>query len=508
MAIIQTKVKNGEVRGIATENPNVSVFYSIPYAAPPVGKNRWRSPQPAKDWQGVLHANKLPPAPMQGRGGNAANRDSFQKIGEVDEYIPMSEDCLYLNIWTPANEPGEKLPVAVSIFGGGSVRGYSCRSIYDGIKFAQNGVILVTVNFRLNGFGFMQHPELTKEDPVGAGNYGMMDIVAAIKWLKSNIASFGGDPERISIFGHSSGGVFAGILTCSEMVRGDIFSAILQSGGGTGDNPKVWPLPIKQAEKFGERFFEFAGFSSLEQARAVPEDKLRDLLLDFERETNDTMRFKPCIDGFLLTNYLHVLQQQGKNHDIPYIIGCDGDETPPDRESKKPSSQEFVDQANAVYGKHAKEWIDIARGQDEKEFMYKTRAYYKHSAVEAFGIVQNKNGRKDKTFCYVFDKPAPGSTMGTTHGNLIAYQFVTLNHGQIPFNGEDYDIAITFNKYFSNFFTYGNPNGKGELLPWKPYSQDCPMAMGFLKPGMRSTIKNDVTEFLTSFHTGLLGNSE
>lgn len=504
MAIIQTKVENGEIRGIPSANPTISVFYGIPYAAPPIGKNRWRTPQPVENWDGVLHANKMPPAPMQGRGGNAANRDSFQKIGDIDDYLPTSEDCLYLNIWTPANSTDEKLPVAVNIFGGGSLRGYSCRGVYDGVKFGQNGVILVTVNFRVNGFGFMQHPELTKEDPVGAGNYGMMDCVAAIKWLRRNIAAFGGDPDRISVMGHSSGGVFCGILTCSEMVRGDLFGAILQSGGGTGDNPKVWPLPIKQAEKFGEKFFEFANLKSLEEAREVSAERMRELLLDFERETNDSMRFKPCIDGYLLTDYPHIMQKQGKNHDIHYIVGCDGDETPPDRESKRPGSWDFAEQAHAVYGKHADEWIALARAQDEDDFMYKTRAYYKHSAVDAFGKVQVKNGREGKTFCYVFDKPAPGSTMGTTHGNLIAYQFVTLNHGQIPFTGEDYDVAIRLNKFFSNFFAYGNPNGKEAMGPWHPYTKECPLAMGFQVPGMRSTIKNNVTEFLADFHAGVL----
>ena len=214
MALLQVKTENGIVEGLPAGNQSVSIFKGIPFAKPPVGDLRWKAPQPAEDWDGVLLCHQFAPIPMQARfasegGGNTLAAQEFYVID-----FPMSEDCLYLNVWTPAKSDSEKLPVAVYIHGGGMETGYSYLNAYDGEAFAKRGVIMVTIAYRLGIFGFMAHPDLAAEDPHhSTGNYAIMDQVAALAWIHRNIAAFGGDPENVTIFGQSAGKIslFTGV---------------------------------------------------------------------------------------------------------------------------------------------------------------------------------------------------------------------------------------------------------------------------------------------------------
>lgn len=199
------KVENGTVQGLPAADPRITSFKGIPFAAPPIGDNRWRAPQPAADWEGVLHAYQFAPVSMQVRQ-ELDDNNIYTREWAVEPDIAMSEDCLYLNVWTPAKHPGEKLPVFVWYFGGGLQVGHPAEMEFDGERIARRGIVVVTINYRLNAFGFLCHPEITAEAPEAPANFGNLDQQAATRWVKRNIAAFGGDPDNITIGGQFAGG--------------------------------------------------------------------------------------------------------------------------------------------------------------------------------------------------------------------------------------------------------------------------------------------------------------
>ena len=217
--ISTAKVTGGVVEGVVKDG--IASFKGIPFAAPPVGDLRWRSPQPVKPWQGVRKANEFGPGPMQDTAFGA-------KLGGPQK---ISEDCLYLNVWTGAKKAGEKRPVMVWIYGGGFGIGMTSTPTYDGTNLAKKGVVLVSVAYRVGPMGFLAHPELSKESGKGSGAYGIQDQIAGLKWVKENIAQFGGDPSNVTIFGESAGGMSVGMLTTSPMAKGLFHRAISESGG-------------------------------------------------------------------------------------------------------------------------------------------------------------------------------------------------------------------------------------------------------------------------------------
>lgn len=498
MAILQAKTENGWVEGVMAGCQSVSIFKGIPFAAPPVGNLRWRAPQPAQDWNGVRPAKVFANAPMQ----EYLPKGNFHRREFYPVELPMGEDCLYLNIWTPAEEAGKKYPVAFWVFGGGFLRGYAHGQQYDGEALAQQGIVYVSANYRSNGFGFMQHPDLTAEDPVGAGNYGMLDLVAALQWVKRNIETFGGDPEQITVFGQSAGGTACQLLTCSEMTRGMIQRAILQSGGGLGDNPKVWPLPLRETESFGLDFFSYAGISSLEKAREIPAEELNRLLISFFKETKGKKRFKPCVDGYFLEGLPHELQRAGRNHDIDYMIGCTRDETPADPECKHPLSEEFREDMQRSFGKHADQLsarLNIQTEAEAEEFLRACRANYKKAAVYAFcqsRLLLNKR----PAYGYVFDHVPPESDIGVFHSAEHMYVFKILERSWRPYIGEDYDISVRMNRYWGEFIKFGRPGGQ-ESQKWEACTEETPMVMGFHNGGgMMPMEHNPMIDFLVEYY--------
>ncbi len=500
MAMLQAKTENGWVEGVMAGCQSVSIFKGIPFAAPPVGPLRWRAPQPAESWEGVRPAKEFANAPMQ----EYLPKNNFHHKEFYPVEMPMGEDCLYLNIWTPAEEPGETYPVAFWIFGGGFIRGYAHGQQYDGEALAKQGIVYVSANYRSNGFGFMQHPELTAEEPKGAGNYGIQDIIAALKWVRRNIAAFGGDPEQITVFGQSAGGTASQILTCSDWTRGDIRRAILQSGGGLGDNPKVWPLPLAEAERFGVDFFAYAGVRNLEEARAVPAETLNRQLIAFFKETHGQERFKPCVDGSLLKDLPHRIQRAGRCHDIDYMVGCTRDETPPDPECRHPFSEAYQEECQRNFGLPAetlRQRLGIVSEEDAQRYLQTCRANYKRAAVAAFCENQLLLGRRP-AYGYVFDQVPAGSEIGVFHSAEHLYVFRILERSWRPYTGEDYDISIRANTYWGNFIKYGSPGMAGEA-EWKPYTREAPQVMGFSQGGgMRPLERNPMIDFLVAFHLG------
>ena len=265
MPLTQVTVENGRLQGVPGNVPAYTVFKGVPYAKPPVGPLRWKAPQPAEDWTGIRLADRFSCIAYQG-----AHTPEFPYTKEfypVEE--PMSEDCLYLNVWTPAQSADERLPVLFWVHGGAYTGGYGFEMEFDGEGFCKRGCILVTINYRLGVLGFLAHPELSAESERGvSGNYGTLDQICALHWVRRNIAAFGGDPDNITVFGQSAGAKSVLTLITSPLSRGDIAKAIPMSGGGIGCFA-IDDTPLAKAEKTGLALQELAGAQSLEELRRM-----------------------------------------------------------------------------------------------------------------------------------------------------------------------------------------------------------------------------------------------
>ena len=319
--IRKAKTENGWVAGIPAADPRITAFKGVPFAAPPVGENRWRAPQPAADWEGVRKCYTFAPISVQDVPGLDPD-NLYSREWNVDPDIPMSEDCLYLNIWTPAKSADEKLPVLGWFFGGGLVVGNTAEMEFDGERIARRGVIVVSVNYRLNVFGFLCHPQLLKEQPDAPTNFGHLDQRFGIEWAKRNAAAFGGDPDNITIGGQSMGGYSVAALVASPQCRGLFQKAIIESG--------YWQFyytpqhfgynPLSNAEAQGVRFFEHIGVKSLAEARALDPFELR------ERAKGWRGMGGTVTDGCFLTDDVNAVIERGDALHIPILLGNTGPE--------------------------------------------------------------------------------------------------------------------------------------------------------------------------------------
>ncbi len=329
----QVKVEQGIVQG--TIEDSLRVFKGVPFAKPPVGNLRWKAPQPAEKWDGVKQTTAFAPAPMQ--GGNPPSG--------------KSEDCLYLNIWTPTKSASEKLPVLVWIYGGGF--SFGATYFYDGAKLAKKGVILVSIAYRVNQFGFLAHPELSAESPNHvSGNYGILDQIVGLQWIQDNIAAFGGDPTKVTIFGESAGGISVSMLCTSPLAKGLFSGAISESGGSFGPTrPTTYPgenmKTLKKAEADGVEYMQKAGVSSLAKLRALDADKVPS---GFGMAGG-----WPIVDGYVIPDDQYKLYEEGKYNDVPVLIGYNSDEGASFSHEKTP--EQYFAGVRARYGKFADKLI-------------------------------------------------------------------------------------------------------------------------------------------------------
>ena len=428
----EVTVENGKLRGIPGADPRVTIFRGVPFAAPPVGANRWRAPQPCPDWEGVREAYTFAPISVQdqpGIGDNIYNRE-----WHVDPDIPMNEDCLYLNVFTPAKSTDEKLPVLVWIFGGGFQWGYTAEMEFDGERLARRGVIVVSVNYRLASLGFLAHPEITAESPDAPGNFGLLDQQAGIKWVKRNIAAFGGDPDHITIAGQSAGGgSVMNQITC-EANYGLLSGAVILSGiinPPNSDDDMFRPKNLADAEKLGEEFFEFLGVKSLEEARKLDAFHIRDEYAKFVKEHHLMV---PITDGVLIKEYPVERFKRGDYADIPVIAGFTAD-----------------------------------------EFVYNGVNIVEKSVKEVFDETIKAPGRKP-LYAYGFEPDIPGwDHPGCFHSVDLWFFFESLGKCWRPFKGHHYDLARFMCNYLADFIKTGDPNGKDadgeDMTTWKPYSE-------------------------------------
>ena len=356
----EVRVENGIVRGLPAADPRITSFKGIPFAAPPVGKNRWRAPQPAEDWDGVLEAFQFAPIAMQARPGVDKN-NIYSREWHVDPDIPMSEDCLYLNVWTPATSPDERLPVFVWYFGGGLQVGYTSEMEFDGERIARRGVVVVTINYRLNVFGFLCHPEITREAPDAPANFGHLDQQFATRWVQRNIAAFGGDPNNITIGGQSAGGGSVLAQLTSPQNQGLCQKAIIQSGIFAPVYPSNRMPPrgrsLRDAESDGVKFFETLGVSSLEEARRLDAKYVMAKALEYKGF------WGTVADGAFCVGNSFELFLDNKRLNVPVLLGHTSSEflSKPRVETK----DQLKDLAVNMFGDDADEFLRLCEFESD-----------------------------------------------------------------------------------------------------------------------------------------------
>jgi len=456
------KIDTGTVSGAATDSPEVTVFKGIPYAAPPVGDLRWRAPKPAAHWEGVRKADEFGPVCMQG---------GKQK---------MSEDCLYLNVWTGAKAAAEKRPVMVWIYGGGYYTGSGSMPMYDGAALAKKGAVVVTFNYRLGEFGFFSYPGLTKEsDRRGAANFGVLDSLAALEWVKKNIARFGGDPKQVTIFGESAGaGMVANLMTIPR-AKGLFVRAIGESSAWSTIH--VEPLEtLANAEKAGSKIADGLGAKSLADLRAEPAEAI----LKAGQGTG------PVVDGWLIPEDPGKVFAEGRQTDVPVLAGSNRDES---FGGNPKSATDFVEQAHKRFGDMADAFLKLYPASSDEEA--RESAFYAGRDEMAF-VMRNwarlaaKPG-KSKSFVYFFTQQpprlpnvrgpfAPGPHGTATHVSEILYVFDHLD-GSRTWTDSDRQVADEMSSYWVNFARTGDPNGTG-LAKWPVYDGNSPSVRVFGNP--------------------------
>jgi len=461
----QVSVEQGVLQGTVTDS--LTVFKGIPFAAPPVGDLRWKAPQPAAKWEGVREATKFAPAPMQ-----AGNPPSGK-----------SEDCLYLNVWTPAKSANDKIPVLVWIYGGGFSFGSTSEPGYDGAKLAKKGVVLVSIAYRVGQLGFLAHPELSAESPNHvSGNYGILDQIAGLKWIKKNIAAFGGDPNKVTIFGESAGGISVSMLCASPLAKGLFEGAISESGGSFGPTrPTTYPgenmKTLKQAEADGEAYMHKLGASSIAELRKMDAEK-------FIPSGWAMAGGWPIVDGYVIPGDQHNLYEEGKYNDVPVLIGYNSDEGASFSHYKTP--EDYIANVKKRYGKFADELIK-AYPAGTNTVPKTARDLMRDAAFGwqtwSWARLQSETG-KSKVFYYYFDqhpdypKDSPWAGHGSPHGQEVAYVFNHIDPNSPHTSATDVKISDAMATYWTNFAKYGDPNGEG-LPKWPAFSDANPEVMYF-----------------------------
>ena len=467
----EADVTGGRVTGVASDG--VTSFKGIPIAAPPVGALRWRSPQPVKPWSGLKQASAFAPGCIQ----NAAF------TGRFGAPPALSEDCLYLNVWTPAKTPNDKLPVMVWIYGGAFTGGMTSIPTYDGTHLAQKGVVLVSVAYRLGAFGFLADHELTRENGGSSGDFGLEDMIAGLQWVKSNIAKFGGDPSRVTIFGESAGGIAVSMLCASPAAKGLFQGAVSESGGNFGpariDNGAteggVNMVTLQMAEVSGHQFLEKLGVHNIEAAHGLSADQIQASL-----EQGAPTRFWPVFDGKVLPRDQYELYQAGRFNDTPVLIGTNSDEG---ASFARPgvTKASFEDQVRAGYGKQAAAILAAYPHATDEEAMQSSRDLFRDSAFAwptwAWASLQSQKG-KGKAYVYYFDHKTARTPHGAPHASEIGYVFHNLGgRGPAP-EPENIAISDLMSAYWTNFAKTGNPNGPG-LPEWPAFSASSQQVMYF-----------------------------
>lgn len=482
------KTANGVLEGTVNPGTGIRMFKGVPFAAPPVGDLRWKEPQPAKDWTGVRKADQFGPRCSQRPVFGDMN---FRSTG-------MGEDCLYLNIWTPAKSGNANLPVLVYFYGGGFMAGDGSEPRYDGESLATKGIVAVTLNYRLDIFGFFSHPELTRESPHHAsGNYGLLDQHAALLWVKRNIAAFGGDPNKITIGGESAGSTSVSAHMASPLSKDLIAGAIGESGSYMGT---LSPEPLANAEQVGVKFAASVGAASLAALRAMTVEQLF-------KETGKpgAVRFPATIDGYFLPRPPRQIYAEGKQAHVPLLAGWNSQEGPAERILGKaePTPENYASAVRKLYPDHAEEALKVYGAATREQVLENATAlsgdrFIGYSTWVWSNLCEKTGGKP--VFRYYYSRPRPamrpemgnavaglaggvirspgaGATpappaRGAVHSAEIEYALGNLATNRVyAWTEDDYKVSRTMEEYFANFIKTGNPNGSN-LPKWPAANSD------------------------------------
>jgi para-nitrobenzyl esterase len=455
--------QNGALKGMVNKEGSVVTFKGIPYAAPPVGNLRWHEPQPPASWDGVRDATKFCESCMQKRVFSQLPNAPWSAEYMVQDSV--SEDCLYLNIWTPAKTAGDKLSVLVYLHGGAFTEGSGSIVVYDGEELAKKGLIVVNINYRLGVLGFFAHPELSAESPNKAsGNYAILDCIAALKWIKNNIAAFGGDSSRVTVAGQSAGAVIVHVLTASPLAKGLFNGAIAISGSSLG--MFNYANVLSEAEKTGSEFALSTGAKNLAALRQM---KASDLIA---RVTGaNPVRFGIVVDGYVLPESMSGIFAKGKQNDVPVITGITADDAGP--LNREVSRETFIENARKAYGEKAQEFLSLYPvATDEQASMESIEAARVQNRIETFKWAAFRaKTAKTPAFTYYFDRAIPWPEhpeFGAFHSGDLPYYFMNMRMFDRPWTAVDSAVAETAASYWVNFTRTGDPNG-AELPIWPAF---------------------------------------
>jgi len=473
LAADRVRIDTGVVEGTASADAKVRIFKGIPFAAPPVGALRWKAPQPVPSWTGVRQATEFGPRCIQ---GHVFDDMVFRDNGP-------SEDCLYLNVWTPATSSQARLPVMVWVYGGGFEAGSTSEPQQDGENLAKKGVVVVSMGYRLGVFGFFSHPDLAREsDHHASGNYGLLDQVAALEWVRRNIAAFGGDPGQVTIFGESAGSFSVSALTASPLAQGLFQGAIGESGAFFSATLDLQPLA--RTEEVDAKFADSLGAHSLDALRAKPAQELLDAAMKQQASLKGSaIRFRPNIDGYFLPESVSAIYARGRQSHVPLLAGWNADEGHFQSILGKaePTMQNYIARMHALFGDKADALLKV--------YPAGTDAQAKRSAQDLAGdqfiaystwkwIEMQDDTGKSPVYRYQFDDAPPPSVsernappLGAYHSAEIVFVFETLASEDRPWRPEDEKLSDLMSSYWVNFARTGDPNGPG-LPPWPAYRSE------------------------------------
>ncbi|HYK51455.1 MAG TPA: carboxylesterase family protein [Terriglobales bacterium] len=473
-------IETGLIEG--TPDGTLTVYKSVPFAAPPVGQLRWRAPEPPLTWTGVRRADKFGPICMQ---------SGVSVPGAAEEAV--NEDCLTLNIWTPATSGNDKLPVMVWIPGGGFTQESASMPLYWGDMLARRGVVVVTINYRVGVFGFLAHPELTRESPNhSSGNYGLLDQIAALAWIKRNVAAFGGDQSLVTIWGQSAGSMSVSLLMASPLARGLFQRAIGDSGGffvppaATG-SAADWFLT--GAERQGVKFAAAVGVSS---TAASSIEALRKLGPQQILKASDAGTTHPIMDGYVLPEEPYDAFRAGHQNDVPLLLGSNAEEAKPLIANMDVKLTTFGDDVGKAFGGDsmrdlANEYLKIYPAKTDAEAR-QTRARFERDLrfgwdVWTWARMQSKTGKGEVFYYYIKHSPpypegSPFKSWGAGHWQELRYAFDHLAQIQWAWTDADHALANTMAAYWTNFSRSGDPNGAGVPV-WPNFTTGNERLMNF-----------------------------
>jgi para-nitrobenzyl esterase len=454
------KTNAGLISGSTNKDGDIHIFKGIPFAAPPIGELRWKAPQPVQPWSRIKKCDSFSASPMQ----NKPVRFSMWTEEFLIPKEPISEDCLYLNVWTGAKSSDEKRAVLVWIYGGGFTSGGSAVPIYDGEAMAKKGIVFVSINYRVGIFGFFAHPQLTKESSNHtSGNYGLLDQVAALQWVQKNIAAFGGDPNNVTIAGQSAGSMSVNCLVASPLTKGLFEKAIAESGAFLVSSPIRSSTTLQQAEQDGAKVAASLNASSITDLRNLPAE----ILL----QKGQGIR-SPFVDGYFLPEPIPQIFAEGKENKVVLLTGWNQDEGIMFSTAK--SAANFIKDVQQQYGDNAKTFLQYYPANNDSDA---AKSQLNLSRDLVFGVqnytwanLQSEQGSKVYVYRFTRKVPATGEYVkyGAFHTGEVPYAYDNLKFVNRPWQQVDQELANIMSSYWVNFVKTGDPNGTG-LPAWPAY---------------------------------------